>query len=82
MVVVWCGTSRVPTPWLTVTSIQPSVELASLIEVEIIKRLKYTSLSAIYCFVPIAIKTLGAMGEDAADFIHRLGRRITSVSGE
>ena len=22
------------------------------------------------------------MGEDAADFIHRLGRRITAVSGE
>ena len=51
-------------------------------EAEIRKRLKYSSLSAIYCFVPIAIETLGAMGEDAADFIHRLGRRITAVSGE
>jgi hypothetical protein len=50
---------------------------------EIRKRLKYSSLSAIYCFVPIAIETLiGAIGEDAADFIHRLGRHITVVSGE
>jgi hypothetical protein len=32
--------------------------------------------------IPIAIETVGAMGEDAADFIHRLGRRITAVSGE
>jgi hypothetical protein len=51
-------------------------------EAEIRKRLKYSSLSAIYCFAPITIKTLGAMGEDAADFIHRLGQRIIAVSGE
>jgi hypothetical protein len=51
-------------------------------ENEIRKRLKYSSLSAIYCFVPIAIETHGAMGEDAADFIHRLGRRISAVPGE
>jgi hypothetical protein len=51
-------------------------------EAEIRKRLKYSNLSATYCFVPIAIETLGAMGEDAADFVHRLGRRITAVSGE
>jgi hypothetical protein len=50
-------------------------------EAEIRTRLKYSSLSATYCFVPIAIETLGAMGEDAADFIHRLGRRITVLSG-
>jgi hypothetical protein len=51
-------------------------------EAEIIKRLKYYSFSAIYCFVSIAVETLGAMEEDAADFIHRLGRRITGVSEE
>jgi hypothetical protein len=51
-------------------------------EAEIRKRLKYFSLPVIYCFVPIAIESLGAMVEDAADFIHRLGRRITVLSGE
>ena len=82
MVVVWCGTSRVPTPWLS--HLNSAVCGAGVVarEAEIRKRLKYSSLSAIYCFVPIAIETLGAMGEDAADFIHRLGRRITAVSGE
>jgi hypothetical protein len=32
--------------------------------------------------VPNAIEILGAMGEDEADFIHRLGQRITAVSEE
>jgi hypothetical protein len=39
-------------------------------------------LSAIYYCVPIAIETLGALDEEAVDFIHRLGRRITAVYGE
>lgn len=51
-------------------------------EAEDRKRLKYASLSPLYCFVPIAVETLGALGEDAADFIHQLGRRITVVTGE
>jgi hypothetical protein len=51
-------------------------------EAEIRKRLKYYSLSAIHCTKPFTMETLGAMGEDMADFIHRLVRLITAVSGE
>jgi hypothetical protein len=46
------------------------------------KCMKYTSLSATYCFVPIAVETLGALGDDATDFLHQLGRRIAAVTGE
>ena len=51
-------------------------------EAENKKRLKYTSLSSTYYFVPIAVETLGAFGEEAADFLHELGRRIVTVTGE
>ena len=51
-------------------------------EAEDRKRQKYASLSATYYFVPVAVETMGALGEDAADFIHQLGRRITAVTGE
>ena len=35
-------------------------------------------------FIPIYIpvETLSPMGDEASDFMHQLGRRITSVSGE
>jgi len=51
-------------------------------EAEYIKKSKYTNLSATYCFVPVAVETMGALGEEATDFIHQLGKRITSVTGE
>jgi hypothetical protein len=51
-------------------------------EAEAKKRHKYTSLTATYIFVPIAVETMGALGEEADDFIHKLGRRVASVSGE
>jgi hypothetical protein len=35
-----------------------------------------------YCFVPIAVETLGALGDDVSDFLHQLGRRIANVTGE
>ena len=46
------------------------------------KKLKYADLSSTYNFVPVAVETLGALGEDADDFVHELGRRITAVTGE
>lgn len=51
-------------------------------EAEVNKRRKYTSLSATYIFVPIAVETMGALGDEAVDFIHKLGRRVATVSGE
>jgi hypothetical protein len=32
--------------------------------------------------VPIAVETLGALGEEADDFVHEVGRRITAVTGK
>ena len=47
-------------------------------EVEEKKKSKYSSLSPLYDFTPIAVKTLGAVGESALDFLQELGRRIAS----
>jgi len=33
------------------------------------KRAKYTALCDQYCFVPLAVETLGALGEEAATYI-------------
>ena len=51
-------------------------------EAEDRKRLKYSNLAASYCFVQVAVETLGALGVDATDFMHQLGRRIAAVTGE
>jgi hypothetical protein len=51
-------------------------------EAEAKKRVKYISLSPAFCFIPVAVETLGVLGEAAADFVHELGRRITAVTGE
>jgi len=51
-------------------------------EAEDRERLKYTSLAAMYCFVPITIETMGALGDDALDFMHQLDHRIASVTGK
>ena len=51
-------------------------------EAEMKKRAKYACLTATFHFVPIAVETLGSLGEEAVNFIHDLGRRITTVTGE
>lgn len=51
-------------------------------EAEDKKRSKYASISSTYCFVPVAIETLGAFGQDADDFVCELGRRIAVVTGD
>ena len=37
-------------------------------------------MSTEYQFVPIAIETLGAVGDDATSFLQELGRRIQCVT--
>ena len=37
------------------------------------KRAKYTALCDQYCFVPLAVETLGALGEEAASFFRDIG---------
>jgi len=51
-------------------------------EAERRKMMKYCSLSARYSFVQVAVKSLGALGEEAYDFFCNLGYRITSVTTE
>jgi len=51
-------------------------------EAEAKKRAKYACLSPTFHFVPVAVETLGALGEEADSFIHELGRRITTITGE
>ena len=51
-------------------------------EAESKKRLKYEQISRIFHFVPVAVETLGALGEDAAAFMRDLGARITTVTKE
>jgi len=46
------------------------------------KRAKYTALCDQYCFVPLAVETLGALGEEAATFFRDIGRRIAVTAGE
>ena len=46
------------------------------------KSAKYTSLSALYQFTPIAVETLGALGVEALAFLKDVGRRIAATTGE
>ena len=46
------------------------------------KEAKYSQLSNMYKFIPIAIETLGAMGPKTRAFIKSLGKRITRQTGD
>jgi hypothetical protein len=51
-------------------------------EAEEKKRSKYACLSTAFHFVPIAVETMGSLGDDADNFVHDLGRRIMTLTGE
>ena len=46
------------------------------------KSTKYSSLSALYRFIPNAIETLGVPGDKALSFFHDLGQRIAVATAE
>jgi hypothetical protein len=46
------------------------------------KSAKYRSLAAFYSFTPIAVETLGALGDEASNFFSDLGHRIAAVTAE
>ena len=46
------------------------------------KSSKYRSLAALYSFMPVAVETLGALGEEASAFFSDLGHRIAAVTNE
>ena len=43
---------------------------------------KYRSMAGCYSFKPVAVETLGALGEEASAFFQDLGRRSTAVTAE
>ena len=46
------------------------------------KKSKYAHLEATQHFVPIAVETLGVVGEEGSIFFNDLGRRIADVTQE
>jgi len=51
-------------------------------EAEAKKKSKYACLLPTFDFIPIAVETMGSLGDEACAFMHQLGRRIMSVTGE
>ena len=51
-------------------------------EAEEKKRAKYATLAPSFCFVPVAVEILGALGEGTDQLFHELWRRITLITGE
>ena len=46
------------------------------------KRSKYCNLDATHHFVPIAVETLGVLGQDARNIFREIARRVTAVTNE
>ena len=55
---------------------------AVAIEAEAKKKSKYAGLLPTFDFISTVVKTLGSLGDEAYAFLHQLGRRIMSVTGE
>ena len=80
---VWLGISLVQTLWRRPLSTLPSTDPVLLLaKPKRKKRAKYASLSPTFCFGPVAVETLGALGDGADELMHDLGRRISEVTGE
>jgi len=46
------------------------------------KRNRYANLAPSFCFVPVAVETLGALGAGAVGLLYERGRRIAESTGE
>lgn len=46
------------------------------------KRSKYSSLSNVYDFNPVAVETMGPWGPNACVFINEIGKRLANVTGD
>ena len=63
-------------------SLGPSGPGAVATEVEARKQSKHSSLAAMHHFVPVAVETLGALGEKVVQIISDLGLRIAATTAE
>ena len=79
----WCGMPRVLIHWHHLTVARLQVQLVKLLLLLRRKRLaKYAVLGQAYCFMPVAIETLGAFGPKTLSFMKELGRRIMVETGD
>jgi hypothetical protein len=46
------------------------------------KSVKYRSLAALYSLTPIAVESMGPLGQEATIFFNELGRRIQATTAE
>ena len=51
-------------------------------EAERRKKAKYSHLERSYCFIPVAVETLGVFGPEVRGMVKDLGRRIAHVTLE
>jgi len=51
-------------------------------EAEAKKKQKYSHLSATYCCLPVAMESMGALGQEATEFLQELGGRIVAATGD
>ena len=51
-------------------------------EAERRKKVKYSHLESSYCFIPVAVETLGVFGPEARGLVKDLGRRIAHATLE
>jgi len=74
---VWLGTSRVQT--LAPSHLNNAVNGPGIVacEAEDKKRAKYANLAPSFCFVPVAVETLGAFGAGEMELLHRVDMRAS-----
>ena len=51
-------------------------------QAEGMKMAKYSELSTMHHFIPVAVETSGVLGAEAGNFLHELGQRIREDSGQ
>ena len=54
----------------------------AMVSAELRKKHKYSQLSDVCKFIPVAVETLGPWGPEAAVFINEIGKRLSEVTGD
>ena len=79
-----CGTLPAQTHWHLNSYSSLATREVGLVaeEAERRKKVKYSHLESSYCFIPVAVKTLGVFGPEARGLVKDLGRRIAHTTLE
>ena len=75
-----CGTPPAQIHWHLLIAPLPPGRQAE--EAERRKKVKYSHLESSYCFIPVAVETLGVFGPEARGLVKDLGRRIAHATLE